>query len=629
MISAEPDIQVDAFLGKSGSKPVFVSAGTKEQEIDEIGARIRAAQDHGFPFRDQAVLCKANARIAAIAHGLEERGIPILFLGPLFDRPEVKEALAILSLLTDPRAMGLACTANMDEFAMTVDDVEACAASLADTGTLQPLEWTDLLSCLTGLSAGGRAGFTAIVNALKGLSAELTAWRSFASIYLDNTRLAARVARQVDDGQPLPAIALWQLQNFIRSVRTDRKGFPITDLLDHIRRLVILSDERELRDLPSAAQALDAVRLMTIHGSKGLEFKVLHLPSLTKGSLPSSANQYRGLPPPDGMIEGTSHSGVVALKDGHAEEQECLFFVALSRAEEQLILYAPSVQANGRRQNRSPYIDRIAARLETQNPIVDSPQTPSRGHAVEVSFDAPLRLSPSQLALYERCPRRFFYSHILKLGGRRTETAFMKMHSAVQAIIDDLLVPDGGVRNESEMNALFECHWATYGPTDHGYAEAYESAARRLITYLADLRAGETPEPNDTFVLDVGDAQIVVQPDERTRTADGKLVIRRVRTGRSTSNATDSLDAAAFQLAAGAHGDIEFVFLSDESRATIDMTERKLSARKVRIESAAARIRAGQFPAEPKQPSRTCPKCPYFFICTQPPAGTLTKKNLA
>ena len=70
------------------------------------------------------------------------------------------------------------------------------------------------------------------------------------------------------------------------------------------------------------------------------------------------------------------------------------------------------------------------------------------------------------------------------------------------------------------------------------------------------------------------------------------------------------------------------MFLSDESRATIDMKERKLNTRKESIEAAGAKIRAGEFPANPKQPSRTCPRCPYFFICTQPPAGRLTKKNL-
>ena len=629
MVAAEPEVDANAFRGKSGNKPIFVAVGTREDEVDEISERIQRAHAEGCAYKDQAVLCKGNDRVSLIARGLEDRGIPVLYLGPLFDRPEVKEALAILSLLTDPRAMGLACTSTMRNFAMTVDDVAKCAACLAEVPTLQPLDWTRSLDGLTGLSDRGRSGLAAIVDALQGLSAEATIWRAFATVFLDNTRLAAEKAEGVRGGQPLPAIALWQLQNFLRSVRIERRGYPITDLLNHVRRLAILSDERELRDLPSAAQAHDAVRLMTIHGSKGLEFKELHLPSLTKASLPGSANVNPPLPPPDRMIEGGALRGLDVHKEGHDEEQECLFFVALSRAEDRMTLYAPSRQANGRRQGRSPFVDRIESWLDAENPMADSAGGLSRVEVVEVSFETPMRLSPSQLALYERCARRFLYAHVLKLGGRRTETPFMKMHSAVQAMVDELLAREHGSPNETELDALFGRHWMAHGPTDHGYADSYERAARRLIAFLMEVRAGATPEPRESFELDVGDARIVVRPDEHTRTRDGRLVLRRVHTGRQTSESIDALDAAAYQLAAGTHGEIEFVFLSDESRVTIDMGTRMLDARQDRIEAASAKIGAGRFPANPKRPSRTCPRCPYFFICSQPPAGKLTKKNLA
>ena len=81
MLAAEPDVEAVAFRGKSGIRPAFVSVGTKEQEIDETAARIRAAQEDGFAYKDQAVLCKGNDRVSKIARGLEERGIPVLFLG--------------------------------------------------------------------------------------------------------------------------------------------------------------------------------------------------------------------------------------------------------------------------------------------------------------------------------------------------------------------------------------------------------------------------------------------------------------------------------------------------------------------------------------------------------------------
>ena len=57
-------------------------------------------------------------------------------------------------------------------------------------------------------------------------------------------------------------------------------------VLDRVRRLVRLGDDRDLRQLPAAAQHLDAVRLMTIHGAKGLEFGGVHVPGLNSDTIP-------------------------------------------------------------------------------------------------------------------------------------------------------------------------------------------------------------------------------------------------------------------------------------------------------------------------------------------------------
>ena len=43
-----------------------------------------------------------------MAAELESMGIPLLFLGSLFERDEIQQLLSLLSLLIDRRAMGLA-----------------------------------------------------------------------------------------------------------------------------------------------------------------------------------------------------------------------------------------------------------------------------------------------------------------------------------------------------------------------------------------------------------------------------------------------------------------------------------------------------------------------------------------
>src|SRR6185437_10943679 len=106
---------------------------------------------------------------------------------------------------------------------------------------------------------------------------------------------------------------------------------------------------RDLRHIPATAQGIDAVRLMTMHGSKGLEFPVVHIPGLNDGALPRYPNAMlsRGIPPTDGMIEGAEGKAVDAVRAALSAEQECLFFVSLSRARNRLFLYSPTKTANG------------------------------------------------------------------------------------------------------------------------------------------------------------------------------------------------------------------------------------------------------------------------------------------
>lgn len=619
MRAVEGGFEAQAHRGSQSLPPIFVNVGTKDDELDEIAARIEICRKDGIAYRDQAVLCKSNDRLAEVAASLEARGVPILFLGPLFDRPEVKEALAVLSLIVDPRAVALVKTATSPEFSMPLADVVTAISALGDTPPLEPLEWRDKLSELDSLSAEGSIGMSTLITAFEGFTPSITPWRAFASLYLDRTRLGARYAQDVVEGLPLPAIALWQLQNFLRAPRFESRGYPISRLLDHVRRLVVLSDERDLRDLPDAARSLDAVRLLTIHKSKGLEFKAVHLPSLTAASLPQSANQIRALLPPNGMIDNAEGDGLDAIKARHEEEQECLFFVALSRAEDRLFLYAPSRQRGGRSQKSSPFIDRLGDAIRTESALAIKGVAVLAPQTVDLRFDEPIKLSSSQLNLYDKCPRRFLFTHVLRLGGRRTETAFMKMHAAVQQAINALL------RDPESEPPDFDKHWQARGPADDPNSEDYKAAGRRLLDILISLRAGDKQLRPNELEIDLGSVKIVVTPDDHVEKSDGRVVVRRIWTGRKISTATESLDAAAFQLAANGAAGVEFIFLADEVAEPIAMSARKLKTRRERIVDATQKITAGDFPPNP---GRACPRCPHFFICSQPPPGKLVKNNL-
>lgn len=109
--------------GRGGNLPEHRAVATPAQQTVALADAIEEMRAAGVRYRDQAVLCTGNEKLSTLGHELERLGIPVLFLGSLFERDEVKDLLAFLSILVDRRAMGLTRVACGAEFPMSLDDV--------------------------------------------------------------------------------------------------------------------------------------------------------------------------------------------------------------------------------------------------------------------------------------------------------------------------------------------------------------------------------------------------------------------------------------------------------------------------------------------------------------------------
>ena len=299
MSAADSEKVLEADRGPSGELPTVIKVGNTSLLTPAIADHVQELRAQGYQYRDQAVLCRGNDRLSDVGRDLERAGIPVLFLGSLFERPEVKDLVALLSLLIDRRAMGLIRTACLPEFEMSLDDVVRVFDYLRENdaeGGTWPLSVPD------EMTATGKEALTALKFAFAGFGTTSQPWTVLTTLLLDRTRMAARIAASPRVAEQAQGIAIWQFMNFVR-VQPNGQGLPIQRLSDRIRRLLRLRDDRDLRQLPAAAQGIDAVRLMTIHGSKGLEFKAVHIAGVNQDSIPGSFKPSK-TPPPTGMVAG-------------------------------------------------------------------------------------------------------------------------------------------------------------------------------------------------------------------------------------------------------------------------------------------------------------------------------------
>lgn len=621
-------IDLKAIRGAGGCIPEYRAVATSDDEIAAVAEAIEEHRTQGYDYRDQAVLCSGNSRLGRFAESLECLGIPVLYLGSLFERDEIKELLSVLLLVVDRRAMGLVRVAAAERWAVPLGDVASLLAHLKVQDSL-PLAWIKNFDGVPGLTEEGREGLRQVAALAEGFSINVNPWDVLASVLLDRSRIVAELADSEKSNARTQAIAIWQLMSFIRN-QPPGNGLPIARLLERIRRMVLHGDEKDLRQLPTSAQGIDAVRLMTMHGSKGLEFGVVHIPGMDNSSLPRSpkSDLAKSILPPDGMIEGVCGKSLDALLTAISEEHECLFFVAMSRAKDRLLLYSATQKSNGYNWPRSSFIDRLGNGISHRKISPETNLPPSETNLpVSLTFNAGLTLTDSQLALYNRCPRRFFYTHILGIGGRRTETAFMQMHDAVQAVIDVASAAecDGETLREN-LRATFEDAWTRHGPADHGYAAEYKQIALELIRYLENSTSGFTVQRPPQLRLQVLGGEVVITPDQLVTHPSGQIVMRKVRTGHQSKKESVGIADAVFHIAATTHTPgckVELVHLSDAEITPIEMSATVIRNRRETLTAISEKIQAGHFPVEE---GPACPRCPAFFICGKLPAGPMIQK---
>jgi hypothetical protein len=304
--------------------------------------------------------------------------------------------------------------------------------------------------------------------------------------------------------------------------------------------------------------------------------------------------------------------------------------VAISRARTHLRLYLARRQPNGRNRSASPFLDWLPPSLikEVGRPsLLALPADAARSIPIIVQRATDGHITDSNLGLYEKCPRRFFYTNVLGLGGKKKATAFSQTHDCIYDLIHWL----SDARRESEptyaeAEEAFDTIWEMRGPVGHGFAEDYRRLASRLVAALIRTRAGRHFRDSEPIAIDLPGGRVVVEPNEVAELPDGTVLLRRIHTGYKRSDEDGRLEYTLYHLAGqkkfGSNYSVEAVHLTDEVAELVAISSTMMGNRRIKSNQMLADIAGGHFPADIDVV--TCPRCPHFFICPATPHGPLT-----
>lgn len=531
-----------------------------EEEFDFIANRIVKLHSVGVPYSEMAVLLRKRKISSMIAEKLEEYHIPFVVEGvnDLFGTKECQAAKGIYDYLNGELS-------STDLFKMWLDiEYSLDKKELADT--LQYLATIDV-KVETELLLYNLGKFSQVI----------------ADYEIINYTLKPRK----------------KLHNFCSFMKYTATGYYPEGYLSN------------------TYTKPDAVNIMTVHQSKGMEFAAVFIPQLNKNYFPAQRIDGKGI----WHILNRSWITDSARFDGDVEEERKLFYVAVTRAKKYLYLSRSET-------SRDKYVSTFLLEAKDSSYLVkyDGKISYNADNIPSMKKESmPVSLNFSLLEDYFDCPYRFklsmFYGFaqplVPALGyGNVMHEIVKHIHKA--AIAGEVIEKEGVKRMIDES---FYLPYATEKLAEN----MYKSVTKAINHYVEHNRQEfDNIQMAETDIeIDMGDGIKVngridlvkrknVDGVDKTYIVDFKTANKEVQ--ESINKEQLKIYALGYEELMGTKADyMEVYHLDSENNVRESITDRMIEEVQTDIKDAAAKIRRNHLPR--KCDKENCSKCHFNYLC--------------
>ncbi len=312
---------------EDGPLPVLVTVGSGDDQAHFIGQRLGELHRDGVPWKEIAILYRAHHHAMKLDLELTRRGIPFVMRSGVrfFEQAHVKDVLAHLRIVANPRDE--AAWRRVLQLLPGVGKVTAQKVWAAVERSVAPLDFA---------ASGEAAGLLG--------KAQREGWKRFAGTL---------AALRAPDLRTQPAEMIEIVVKGYRQILRD--SYPdASEREEDLLELALFSQRFETVDALLGQLSLEtdggefggreeeesgAVVLSTIHQAKGLEWQVVFVPWLAQFHFPTKRS-----------MEMTGEA---------LEEERRLFYVAVTRAKDQLHLSCPQFGRDGQWLQPSEFLSEL------------------------------------------------------------------------------------------------------------------------------------------------------------------------------------------------------------------------------------------------------------------------------
>lgn len=585
--------------------------GSEFDAADEIARQILDFRAKGLAYRDIAILVRGRAAYPALIDTLEKAGIPVQAGGRsgLFAQPEPQVFGATYAWISDIDWTAVKYGARQPITLKQLLDDYAAAFDLSDE--MRPRLSTHLEAWKTrALASDFNESLVRDFYALMGLlgvnnwdlSDELTRNRlgtiaRFTTVLADYEGISWRSRKDpVNPGEQVGGRSggAW----FYKNLAILMTNYAVSNYDD------FAGEDGHLDD---------GVSLGTVHGSKGLEWPVVFLPSLVKTRFPSNMSGRSQDFPADllGRFDRQRYEGTDA-------DERRLFYVAITRARDAVLLSSFSRMNGGKNRAASPYYDEVVNAYNQAG-------APSSATSKGSSSDTDLAITYSELAAFESCPRSYLLKN--ELGFMPTIQQELGYGNAVHhtmRVLAERTQATGTAPTTQQVNQLLDSEFFLPYANKAGHKEMRNKARKLVMRYVNEhssdlLRTWATERP---FELYLDGAVISGRADVIYDHQDGKverLAIVDYKT--STGGQIDPLQLQIYTEAGRREGlDVGAAFIHDlgaEKRFDVEIDTKSIRQAEEQIIATVDSLRRREF--EPKPDRTKCRACDVRRICSAAP----------
>ena len=613
LLSARDEQEREVVAKRAPVEAVLVTSAFMEA-TDLVTTLIASRKRSRCQWKDIAILYRIHTHRDEVANELARNSVPFSIEAmDVLDTPEVRDLLACLSAVFMPGdSASLLRVVALRQFSVDPNALRSAMKSLPRDSN------AGVLGVLPTISGGSEV--LAAIEKARASTAGLKAHPALMSL-----------ARQFH-------VPRNSAVNAFLNFAQKWEEFPLTESGSPNEFLEYLEYFREARGTVPLAMTEEenSVKLMTVHGAKGLEYEHVFVLRAIKPSFPAGYRESL-IDFPRELRNSTSFSNFDDKTLCEHEERR-LFYVAMTRARDTLTIYAPF--GRGEKDKTPPGYLRELLKARELKPVLrerncrefqtaifaeEEVLTPasrlSEWVGMPPASDLASTLSASAIDNYKLCPLRFKLDRDWRIPGDVSAALQYgaSMHRVLRTYYDSIKL--GRAKTEPEIIQLFRDDLRSEAIADPYQHDLYEQQG--IVQLKEFLAANESQtevlHTEEYFNIKIGATTLVGRIDRMDRAGDGCVVIVDYKTGKpkSQEDADESLQLSLYALAASEKWGyvperLAFHNLDGNTLISTVRSAVQLEEARIEVEKIAGKIAEGKF--EPKI-GYHCNSCAYRGIC--------------